>query len=101
MEWSERCVWFLFALFCARFFTLLQLEFREDGMSVGILSERRALAPRGLDGGGDGARGRNTVFYSDGRVVALGPKNEVAVNRGDRIRIETPGGGGFGALVKR
>jgi 5-oxoprolinase (ATP-hydrolysing) len=73
-----------------------ELEFRENNITVGILSERRALAPRGLAGGGDGQRGKNTVIYADGRVASLGPKNEVVVNKGDRIRIETPGGGGYG-----
>ncbi len=67
-------------------------------MSVGILSERRALAPRGLAGGQDGERGKNTLLFADGRTVSLGPKNEVAVNRGDRIRVETPGGGGWGQV---
>ena len=71
------------------------LEFLRDGLSVGILSERRALAPNGLGGGGPGARGRNLLLFRDGRVVSLGPKNEVQVGVGDAIRIETPGGGGF------
>ena len=73
-----------------------ELEFCEDGMSVGILSERRALAPHGLNGGGDAERGKNTLLFKDGRVVSLGPKNEIRVGKGDRIRIETPGGGGWG-----
>ncbi len=73
-----------------------ELEFREDNMSVGILSERRALAPRGLHGGGDGLRGKNTLLFADGREVSLGPKNEIRVGKGDRIRIETPGGGAYG-----
>lgn len=76
-----------------------EIEFRRNGLSVGILSERRALAPRGLLGGAPGARGSTHIFFLDGRVVSLGPKNEVAVNQGDRILIETPGGGGFGAIL--
>lgn len=75
-----------------------EIEFSQDGLSVGILSERRALAPRGLAGGGCAARGLSIVTYADGRIVSLGGKNEVNVNRGDRIRIETPGGGGYGEL---
>jgi 5-oxoprolinase (ATP-hydrolysing) len=73
-----------------------EMEFTRDALSVAILSERRALAPRGLMGGECGARGLSLVRYADGREVSLGGKNEVNVNKGDRIRIETPGGGGFG-----
>ena len=56
-----------------------------------ILSERRARAPFGLAGGGDGARGRNLCRGRElpGRaIVDLAP--------GERFRIETPGGGGYG-----
>jgi 5-oxoprolinase (ATP-hydrolysing) len=63
-----------------------------------ILSERRVFAPYGLEGGGPGARGRNTFIRADGRTVNLGAKNEVKAAKGDRIRIETPGGGGWGPV---
>ena len=56
-----------------------------------ILSERRARAPFGIAGGEPGAPGRNTL---DGRDV--GAKAELDVAAGSRVRIETPGGGGFG-----
>jgi 5-oxoprolinase (ATP-hydrolysing) len=56
-----------------------------------ILSERRERAPFGLDGGGEGARGRN---LHEGR--ALGGKAVIDGEPGERVRIETPGGGGFG-----
>lgn len=63
---------------------------------VSILSERRALRPYGLEGGGAGARGVNTLVRADGRSINLGGKATVAVAPGDLLRIETPGGGGFG-----
>ena len=77
-----------------------EFEFR-DALQMSILSERRAFAPWGLAGGGDGARGRNTLLRRDGsggkaRVVNLGGKASVAVAAGDVLRIETPGGGGYG-----
>lgn len=66
-------------------------------LTVGILSERRVFAPYGLDGGGDGARGRNSLIRAaDGVLLNLGSKNSFSVRPGDRIRIETPGGGGYG-----
>jgi 5-oxoprolinase (ATP-hydrolysing) len=67
-----------------------ELEFLEP-MRVSILSERRERAPFGLRGGAPGARGRNT---HEGRDV--GGKASFDVAAGERVRIETPGGGGFG-----
>ena len=73
-----------------------EFEFLRDGLNVGILSERRALAPNGLNGGDHGLRGVNLVHFHDGRTVSLGPRNEIRVGKGDRVVIETPGGGGYG-----
>lgn len=67
-------------------------------MKASILSERRAFAPYGLEGGEGGARGRNIWVKGDGSEVNIGGKNTVLVARGDRIVIETPGGGGYGRV---
>ncbi|KAG6541304.1 hypothetical protein Mapa_017357 [Marchantia paleacea] len=72
-----------------------EIEFRRP-VTVSILSERRVHAPRGLAGGEDGARGQNLLFKADGRCVYLGGKNSVHVEAGERIKIMTPGGGGYG-----
>lgn len=69
-------------------------------LSVGILSERRAFAPWGLEGGADGQRGLNLVVRKDGSVVNLGGKNTYQAQRGDAIVIQSPGGGGYGAPMK-
>jgi 5-oxoprolinase (ATP-hydrolysing) len=61
---------------------------------VSILSERRVRGPFGLCGGEPGACGRN---LRGGRELAA--KVVLDVEAGERIRIETPGGGGFGAKV--
>jgi 5-oxoprolinase (ATP-hydrolysing) len=71
------------------------VEFRRP-LTAAILSNHRRHAPRGLAGGGDGAPGRNRVLRADGRVETLDGVDEVAVQAGDRIAIETPGGGGYG-----
>jgi 5-oxoprolinase (ATP-hydrolysing) len=68
-----------------------ELEMLEP-MRVSILSERRVLAPFGLEGGASGQRGRN--FCGDRDV---GGKAVFDVEAGERVRIETPGGGGHGA----
>lgn len=72
-----------------------EIEFRKN-LTVGILSERRSLSPRGLNGGLDGQKGRNIWIKNDGKLVFLGGKNMIRVSKGDKIRIETPGGGGYG-----
>ncbi|MCP4214385.1 MAG: 5-oxoprolinase, partial [bacterium] len=73
-----------------------ELEFL-DRLNVAILSERRVYAPYGLEGGESGARGKNIFIRCDGREINLGGKNEIKANPGDRFRIMTPGGGGFGS----
>lgn len=65
-------------------------------MSASILSERRSFAPYGMEGGADGQRGRNTWVQKAGRRINIGGKNSIAVEAGDRLVIETPGGGGYG-----
>jgi N-methylhydantoinase B len=61
-----------------------------------VQSERREHAPWGLQGGQSGAVGRNILRRSDGTEVELPSKGTWQLHRGDRIRIETPGGGGWG-----
>lgn len=65
-------------------------------MKVSILSERRAFQPYGMEGGEGGKRGENLWIKEDGRVVNLGGKNTAKMGKGDRIIIQTPGGGGWG-----
>ena len=72
-----------------------ELEFLEP-LNVAILSERRVFAPYGLAGGDPGKQGKNIFIRSSGRTLNLGGKNEIRAGVGDRIRILTPGGGGFG-----
>ncbi|OMP86684.1 hypothetical protein BK809_0003857, partial [Diplodia seriata] len=70
-------------------------------MKVSILSERRVVAPYGLHGGMDGERGRNLWIKANGRVLNLGGKNTAAVGKGDRVVIQSPGGGGWGSPAAR
>jgi 5-oxoprolinase (ATP-hydrolysing) len=66
-------------------------------VEVSILSERREVAPFGLAGGRAGATGRNAVERRDGRVEELPGHARLRLEAGDRLRVETPGGGGYGA----
>jgi N-methylhydantoinase B len=64
---------------------------------VTVLSERRKFRPYGLHGGGPGAAGRN-IIIRDGAILEKGGKFYERLRKGDILRIETPGGGGFGAI---
>ncbi len=63
---------------------------------MSLLSDRRKRAPYGLQGGDDGALGRAFIIRADGNEEQLPSKGSWDLAAGDRVRIETPGGGGFG-----
>ena len=75
--------------------TRRRVRFR-DGMTAAILSNHRRIPPFGLNGGGDGALGRNWVERADGSRTELSGTDSTEMNPGDVFVIETPGGGGFG-----
>jgi N-methylhydantoinase B len=62
-----------------------------EPMRFTLITERRRHAPHGRDGGGDGTPGRNLLNGSELEAKCAG---ELAP--GDRLRVETPGGGGQG-----
>jgi N-methylhydantoinase B len=63
---------------------------------VTVVSERRRLAPWGLAGGGPGARGRNAIVRRGGALQRRPGKFQARLAPGERVRVETPGGGGYG-----
>ena len=63
---------------------------------VTLLADRRAHGPYGLNGGSDGAPGRTVIIRQDGREEELPGKTSVRLRAGERVRIESPGGGGWG-----
>jgi N-methylhydantoinase B len=69
-------------------------------MQVGILSDRRLLGPYGLKGGAAGKRGKNALVRR-GKVTELDGKCAFLADEGDLVRIETPGGGGWGKRKNR
>lgn len=70
--------------------TCVQIEFLRP-MTACILSERRAVRPFGMMGGGAALAGVNLLLTADGRQVSLGGKNDVQLKGGERLRILTPG----------
>lgn len=76
-----------------------EIELRGAG-EITILSDRRVYPPYGLQGGAPGERGRNVLCtpQADGTrsEKEVPGKISVQVDAGTSIRIETPGGGGWG-----
>lgn len=63
--------------------------------TVSMITERRKFAPYGLNGGRPGKKGKNTLITKSEKKT-IDPKASFKVNKGESIRIETPGGGGWG-----
>ena len=74
-----------------------EIELMADAR-MSLLSDRRRHPPYGLHGGEDGAPGSAYIIRRGGRVEELSSKGSWQLFAGDRVRIETPGGGGFGKL---
>ena len=72
-----------------------ELEFTAP-VEVSLLTERRTRRPYGVAGGAPGEPGRNTVLRRSGEVEPAPGNARLQLEAGDRLRIETPGGGGFG-----
>lgn len=73
-----------------------ELELLETAV-VSLLTERRRRAPQGAFGGRPGARGRNLLIEAGGARRPLPPKVTATWPAGTVLRLETPGGGGWGA----
>src|SRR4051794_17523315 len=65
---------------------------------ITILADRRVLAPYGLAGGEEGLKGRTMLINPDVPEQALPGKCNVEAKAGSRIRVESPGGGGWGKV---
>jgi N-methylhydantoinase B len=70
-------------------------------MDFALLTERRRVAPRGAAGGAPGRVGRNTLEPGGAERRELPGKAQGRLAKGDRLRIESPGGGGYGPPESR
>ena len=80
-----------------------EIELLEEEATAFLFGDRGKFAPRGVVGGGDAAMTRFT-FPKDGARASppLTSKIvDVPLKRGDRVRLETPGGGGYGDPARR
>jgi 5-oxoprolinase (ATP-hydrolysing) len=67
-----------------------------EPMSLSILSQHRTAGPIGMDGGEAGAPGRQRWVSAGGGEEEMAPVDGREVEAGDRLILETPGGGGWG-----
>jgi N-methylhydantoinase B len=72
-----------------------EIEMLTDA-EVTLLADRHNRGPYGLNGGADGTPGKAVVIRTDGSSRELSGKFNIRLRKGERIRVETPGGGGWG-----
>ncbi|TWU33006.1 hydantoinase B/oxoprolinase family protein [Novipirellula artificiosorum] len=76
-----------------------EMEFLRP-LTLSLITGRRTRDPYGIDGGSSGKRGRNTLVHQ-GRSIELPWATTIHVEEGDRLILETPGGGGWGSETRR
>ncbi len=76
-----------------------EVELLSDA-EVTLLADRRTRGPYGLQQGKDGAAGRTEIIRCDGSREQLPGKCSVRLKKGDRVRVESPGGGGWGKTIE-
>ena len=76
-----------------------EIEVRADAQ-VTLLADRRSRGPYGLAGGSDGAPGRTVIVHQDGSEEETVGKTSVRLRTGEKVRLESPGGGGWGVPNK-
>lgn len=77
-----------------------EIEFLEPH-TVSLLTQRRVVAPKGAEGGGDGLAGRQSRGSADGGTEWLPHAFSYPAAVGDWLRLETPGGGGWGSAASQ
>ncbi|HVP74032.1 MAG TPA: hydantoinase B/oxoprolinase family protein, partial [Phycisphaerales bacterium] len=68
-----------------------------EPMALSVLTQHRVEPPYGMAGGVEGALGRQTLIRAGGQRIELGSVDGCDVHPGDRLVLETPGGGAWGA----
>jgi 5-oxoprolinase (ATP-hydrolysing) len=77
-----------------------EIEFLKP-LTVSLLTQRRSGRPAGMMGGGDGLGGRQFRIAEDGREEELPGVVSYEGAAGERLRVETPGGGGWGGVRRQ
>ena len=69
-----------------------------EPLTLSLLTQHRQSGPYGMAGGRDGLPGKQTLIRADGTTEELASTDGAEVQPGDRLTLETPGGGGWGPL---
>ena len=85
------------------FGVVLEFELCRGEASASILGDRGRFAPFGFDGGKPGMMARHTFYLNgeDYRPPHITKDEGVCLKKGDVLKLETPGGGGFGDPSRR
>ena len=85
------------------FGVVLEFAIRRGTASASLLGDRGRFGPFGVFGGGEGAKSRHTFTLSGQtyRPEHISKDEGVHMEEGDVLRLETPGGGGFGSPYDR
>lgn len=78
-----------------------EYEILSDGVTFTHRGERHYSAASGLNGGMSGASARSRILRADGSSEEIPSKALTVLNKGDRVIVETPGGGGYGDPRRR
>lgn len=84
--------------------TVIEFELLRGEAKASLVADRSTQGPRGIAGGKDGAPSRYRFIFSDGTEYVPPLRNkdqDVVLGAGDRIILETPGGGGYGLPLER
>ncbi len=73
-----------------------EIELLDEQATLSLMTERRSTKPPGAKGGDPGSSGSNRILRSDGSVEVLPAKCVARLFQGDRLLLNTPGGGGWG-----
>ena len=85
---------------------IYEIELLEEEATAFLFGERGKFAPQGVVGGGEGAK---NIFSYDSDDDGVGRKyppltskiTSIPLKKGQRVRLETPGGGGYGDADRR
>ena len=78
-----------------------EYEVLDGDVSFSHRGERHFSAAAGLHGGGEGARARSVIHRADGSEEVIPSKIATMLHPGDRVVVETAGGGGYGDPARR
>ncbi len=78
-----------------------EYEVLDGEVSFSHRGERHFSAAPGLAGGGEGARARSVIYRADGSSEEIPSKIVTTLRKGDRVVVETAGGGGYGDPHRR